>query len=159
MLLHTRQGIVALFVVSAAVAACGREEPEAPPAHATTQTSQPLRVPTLVTGCLRAGEAANTFVLTTSDTVDDRRPANYQLVGHPDINLADHVGSRVEVRGIVRQQTHVATRTLEQPAGERPAGEQPAGTAGTPEVQTGTTLTIRQLDVTALKAVGGECQM
>lgn len=152
--MHTRKGIAALLMASAALVGCGREEPEVPPAHTTSQTSDPLYTPTFVTGCLRAGEAANTFVLTTSDAVDDRPPATYQLVGGADINLAEHVGSRVEVRGVVRQQTQVATRTLPQPD-----DQQPAGTAGTPQVDTRTNLTIRQLDVTELKAVGGECRM
>ena len=40
-----------------------------------------------VTGCLKAGEAANTYVLTTSRTADGTAPATYQLTGAYDLDL------------------------------------------------------------------------
>ena len=69
MTLHTRQGLTALFIAAAAAGACSREEPAAPVAQAQTQSVQKPNVPTLVTGCLRAGEATDTFVLTSSQTM------------------------------------------------------------------------------------------
>ena len=153
MFLHTRQGIVALFIAAAAAGGCSREEPQAPPAQVQTQSVQKTNVPTLVTGCLRAGEATDTFVLTTAQSVDGAAPATYQLHGSAGVNLADHVGKRIEVNGILREQAQVATTEPRQPAAEKPAG-----TTGTPTVQTATQVSIRQLDVTAVKQAGGDCE-
>ena len=153
MLLHTRHTFAALFIVAAATAGCGREEPDVPPAQSQTQTTQQPNVPTLVTGCLRAGDAANTFVLTTERSVDGSTPATYELHGSAGVNFADHVGKRIEVNGVLREQTQIATRDSRQPAEEKAAG-----TAGTPAVQTATTVSIRQLDVTTVKGTGGDCQ-
>lgn len=154
MLVQTRQGIAALFIMSAMAGACSREEPEVPPAQTETQAVQQPNVPTVVTGCLRGGEGANTFVVTTSRTVDDRQPATYQLQGDAGVNLTDHIGKRVEVTGVLREQAQIATRETAQPADDKAAG-----TAGTPSVQTGTQLSIRQLDVTGIKRADGECEM
>ena len=153
MLLHTRRTVAALFIIAAATAGCSREEPDVPPAQAQTQTTQKPNVPTLVTGCLRSGDAASTFVLTTAQSVDGSPPATYQLHGSAGVNLADHVGKRIEVEGVLRDQTQIATTESKQPAEDKAAG-----TAGTPAVQTGTTLSIRQLDVRAVKSAGGDCQ-
>jgi hypothetical protein len=152
---HTRHVIAALFIVSAAaVGACSREEPEAPPAQVQSQSVQQTNSPTNVTGCLKAGDAANTFVLTTAQSVDGTPAATYQLHGSAGVNLIDHVGTRIEVSGIVREQAQIATREA-----ARPADDKAAGTAGTPTVQTTTTLSIKQLDVTGVKQSSGDCQM
>ncbi len=153
MFLHTRQGLIALFIAVAAAGACSREEPAAPPAQAQTQTVQQPNVPTLVTGCLRAGEATNTFVLTSSQAVDGSTPATYQLNGSAGVNLADHVGKRIEVYGVLREQAQITTNETKQPAEDRAKG-----TSGTPSVQTSTQVSIRQLDVTAVKSAGGDCE-
>lgn len=154
MLVQTRQGVAAVFIMSALAGACNRDEPEVPPAQTEAQAVQQTAAPTIVTGCLRGGEAANTFVVTTSMTVDDQRPATYQLTGDAGVDLTEHIGKRVEVRGVIREQTQIATRTTPEPAEEKAAG-----TTGTPTVQTGTQLAIRQLDVTAIKRLDGECEM
>ena len=154
MSLQTRQVIGALFIATVAAGACSRDQTEVPPAQAQSQSVQKTNAPTLVTGCLRAGEATGTFVLTTAQSVDGTTPATYQLHGSGGVNLADHVGQRVEVNGVVREQAQIATRESSQPA----AGDKAAGTSGTPTVQTATQLSIRQLDVTAVKRTGGDCE-
>lgn len=142
-----------MFIAAAAAGACSREEPAAPPAQSQTQTVQKPNVPTLVTGCLRAGEATNTFVLTASQATDGTTPATYQLNGSAGVNLADHVGKRVEVNGVLREQAHIATNESRQPAEDRAKG-----TSGTPSVQTATQVSIRQLDVTSVKSAGADCE-
>ena len=154
MRLNTQQGIAALFIAAAAAGACSREEPEAPVAQVQTQSVQQTNMPTLVTGCLKAGEASETFVLTTAQSVDGTPAATYQLHGNAGVNLVDHIGKRIEITGTVREQAQIATR---EPA--RPADDKATGTAGTPTVQTKTELSIKQLDVTAVKSAGGDCEL
>lgn len=153
MILHTRLGLATLFVAVAAAGACSREEPAAPPAQAQTQSVQKPNVPTLVTGCLRVGEGTETFVLTSSQAADGMTPATYQLNGSAGVNLADHVGKRIEVAGVLREQAQIATSESKQPAEDRAKG-----TSGTPSIQTSTQLSIRQLDVTSVKSAGGDCE-
>jgi hypothetical protein len=153
MSLQTRQGITALFIAAAAAGACSPEQPATPPAQAQSQTVQKPNVPTLVTGCLRAGEATNTFVLTTTQSGDGSTSATYQLNGSAGVNLADHVGKRIEVNGVLREQAQIATTESKQPVEDKAKG-----TTGTPSVQTATELSIRQLDVTAVKQAAGECE-
>jgi hypothetical protein len=153
--LTTRFNAAGLVLVSAFAAGCQRE-PEPPAAATQTETSRPTNQPTTVTGCLRAGDAEGTFVLTTAQTVDGTPAATYHLAGKPDVNLQDHVGRRVEVSGVIDQQSQVTTRQSAQPA-DNATGT--AGKPGTPTVQTGTQLQIKRLDVTAVKRAGGECEL
>ena len=148
---RSRTVVAALFVTSAAAAGCSREA-ETPPAQSQTQTTQPLNAPATFTGCLRAGEAANTFVLTASATADGATPATYQLEGATGTNLQDHVGRRVEVSGIIAEQQHVATREAPQPADQRATG-----TSGTPTVQTGTQLAVRTVQVKSVTPLDARC--
>ena len=152
MTVHIRLGLTALFF-AAATGACSREEPAPPTAQAQTQTVQKPNVPTVVTGCLRAGEAADTFVLTASQATDGSAPATYQLNGSAGVKLGDHIGKRIEVNGVLREQAQIATNESKQPAEDRAKG-----TSGTPSVQTATHLSIRQLDVTSVKSAGGDCE-
>src|SRR5690606_10457732 len=80
------------ILVTASVAGCGREEPEVPPAAAQSQSTSETERPAMVTGCLRAGDAADTFVLTTSRAEDGTKPVTYHLTGDPGVNLQDHIG-------------------------------------------------------------------
>jgi hypothetical protein len=129
---------------------CSREEP-VPPA-AETQTESPTRVtnqPMTVTGCLRAGEAADTFVLTSGGT----DVATYNLVGREGTNLADHVGRQVEVNGTMVAQQETTTR-----ARGAAGREAPTGTAGAPSVSTRAEVDIRQLEVNSVRPTGGDCR-
>jgi hypothetical protein len=151
--LRTRSLAVAAIASAALVAACA-SEPEVPPAESQSAVTRDLEKPATVTGCLKAGEAANTYVLTASRTVDGTPPATYHLTGTSDLNLQEHVGSRVEATGVVESQSDIATRSTAQPADNAQA------TSGTtPSVQTGTELSIRRMDVTSLRTLDGECEL
>jgi hypothetical protein len=152
--LTTRTSIVTLALFAAATVACGRsDETQAPPAQSTTQTTQPLNRPTTVTGCLRGGDAENTYVLTTTQSENGVNPATYQLAGTAGVNLQDHVGKRIEVSGTLTEQQHVAT--TDSPT---TVDDKARGTSGTPTVQTSTQVAVRRLAVTGVKAAGGECE-
>ncbi len=153
--MHIRQPFALAAAVAAALvipsAGCNRGEKTAPVSETQTQsptvaTNQPMTV----TGCLRAGEAADTFVLTTSGT----DVATYNLVGREGINLADHVGHQVEVNGILVAQQATASRS------DAPADSSRAtGTAGgTPSVATRTTVDIRQFEVNTVRPTGQDCR-
>jgi hypothetical protein len=128
---------------------CNRGEKTAPVSE--TQTQSPARAanqPTTVTGCLRAGEAADTFVLTTAGT----DVATYNLLGREGVNLADHVGHQVEVNGILTAQQQMTSRA------QAPADDRATGTSGTPTVATRTNVDIRQLEVNTVRATGQDCK-
>jgi hypothetical protein len=148
---------VALMTGALASGACNRGAEETTPV-AETQTETPVQnmeTPVSVTGCLRAGEARETFVLTTSGAEDAGRTATYALSFAPGTNVEDmreHVGQQVAIEGVVRAQQAVAGHTVAAPA----AGD-PVGTAGAPTVQTSTELAVRQLQVTELRPIGEAC--
>lgn len=156
MALTSRFVLIGFVAVSTAMVACGGEETETPPATAETQASSQPNIPTTVTGCLRAGDAANTFVLTTSQTSDTARAATYELAGQTGVNLQEHVGRRIQVTGIVESQSKIATRDAPRPADDTTGT---TGTPGTPTVQTGTQLNVQRLNVTTVRPAEGECPM
>ena len=140
-----------MLIAAAAVSACHRKEP--PPA-ADTQTATPVQTanaPTTVTGCLRAGDASDTFVLTAARSETGEQTANYQLYPAADVKLADHLGHQVAVTGVLRAQQEVQTRSTTEPAGK------PTGTGGTPSVSTATELDIKQLNVQQVRPTGEKC--
>lgn len=148
--MHTRSGLVIAFAAAAiGASACNREKPATPVAE--TQTATPVQTgnqPMNVTGCLRAGEAANTFVLTTGGT----DVATYILIPREGANLRDHVGHQVEVSGVLTAQQQTGSRAT------TPAPGGATGTTGTPEVSTRTTLNLREIEVNTVKPTGGECR-
>jgi hypothetical protein len=153
-----RSSHIAAPLLSAAIlagltsGACGNQRNATPAAEVRTQTprratNQPLEV----TGCLRAGEAENTFVLTVSSAMGNDQPATYQLVGIDGVTLLDHIGEQVDVQGIMTAEQQTATRAIS------PADEKPAGTTGTPQVETKTVIDIRRLEVSGVKPLGTSC--
>ncbi len=147
--------IAAAVILTAGLAAtgCGRNDTDTTPAAQTAATTppQPLNQPETVTGCLRAGEAADTFVLTAPQTSTGAQPITYALVSTGNIDLAGHVGERVSVRGTLESQQQATTESSARAA-------KPTGTAGTPTVQTETALTIRRLDVSTVQPLGDRCE-
>lgn len=140
-----------MLIAVAAATACNRKEP-APAAE--TQTATPVQTanaPTTVTGCLRTGDASDTFVLTAARSTSGEQTATYQLHPADGVKLAEHVGQQVAVTGILRAQQEVQSRSTSQPAGKA------TGTAGTPTVSTSTELEIKQLNVQQVKPVGEKC--
>ena len=150
------QSVVAIMALCAGIAtsACSRE-PAAPAAEVQSSTSpQQSNLPVTVRGCLRSGEAADTFVLTTSRTEPQQeQTATYQLAGREGVDFRSNVGREVEVSGVVTSQQRIANRSA-----TRAADEQATGTAGTPTVQTTTTVDVKQLDVTSLRPLGERCE-
>jgi hypothetical protein len=145
--------LVAVMALSSLAAGCSRGKEAQPPA-AQTQTQTPvqtLNTPESVSGCLRSGDAPDTFVLTTSQA-DGRPPVTYQVVGTSGVNLTDHVGHRVAVTGVVREQQSATTATT-----AAPATDKPQGTAGTPTVQTSATLQLRRIEVSSVNRAAGGC--
>jgi hypothetical protein len=146
--------IVALVFGAVSTGACQRSNKNAAPtAQIQTQTPpQTINQPLTVTGCLRAGDASETYVLTASETKDGTTPATYLLVANDNVNLRDNVGNRVQVSGILNTQQEVSTVTP-----STPPKNKPTGTSGTPTVQTQTELDMRRLEVSSLNRVGEHC--
>ena len=145
-------GVVALGLS----AACNRGPKATTVAEVQSQTAQPTNQPMTVTGCLKAGEAAGTFVVTAARSAGSSSDtATYQLIGEQAANLQEHVGRQVEVSGTMQAHQEIATTATPQP----PANERATGTSGTPTVQTKTEVDIRRLAVTSIKPLGDKCDM
>ena len=120
---------------------------------AESQTTTPERAtnqPLTIAGCLRAGEAADTYVLTTGGT----DVATYNLVTDEAVNLRDHVGKEITVEGVLTAQQETATRAAA-PA-DRPTGA--TGTTGSPMVETRTAVDIRRLEVRTVQPTTNDCK-
>lgn len=143
----------AAAVALAACVACGGGGDEVPALETQSVTPpQAQATPERVQGCLRAGEAADTFVLTASATDTQMTAATYELVGGPD-GLREHVGRRVEVTGTI-----VQSQTAQSTGATLPAEDKATGTAGTPTVQSTTRVQMKQLQVRAVTPVNGDCE-
>jgi len=146
-------GVVLAAAIAMGGGACSKGKKEM---AVETQVPGAVRTPDApmtVTGCLRAGEASDTYVLTqdaaTTGTADT---ANYHLVGVSGVNLRDHIGERVQVSGVLATQQEVASRST-------PSQQDKAtGTTGTPTVQTETQVDIRTLRVNSVNPQGGKCE-
>lgn len=153
-----RSALAAVLTLAAAVSAgCGRGADEATPVaeQQSERSIDNIARNVTVQGCLHAGEAANTFVVTTSEAEGDGSTRTYALqyaAATPSGDLHAHVGKQVEVQGVVRSQQAVSGRSPATP----PANE-PVGTGGEPRVQTGTTLAVEQLEVSALRPIAETC--
>ena len=163
-----------------------------PPGSSSQQTvasdvDTPAKAPVTVTGCLRAGDQQNTFVLSVLDPSGDDTARNdtttgaqspapkgttgttesssavpktmtYQLVpGSANIDLRTHVGQRVQVNGTVQPGTAVAAGSRTA-AGE--AHDARPNDGSTPVVTTTARagMKVQRLKVDSLQAVGGSCQ-
>lgn len=142
-----------------AAGACARAEEEA--AHVPQVQSEALHEtdrPITVTGCLKAGEAANTFVLTAARADSGAETATYQLLISPEVDLRDEVGQQVQVNGTLQARQTATAQTLAVPADTD--DDRPTGTAGgqdAPKVQTQTDVEINQLAVASVTPLGEEC--
>lgn len=155
--MHRKIGTIPVVFSSAILAlslgGCSRSDQKSTPVAetATQQPAQRVNDPVTISGCLRAGEAADTFVLTTSARADGAAPATYHLTGASGVNLRDQIGNRVEVSGVVRAQQQTELH------GTGPAANKATGTSGSPTVETSTELDVKQLDVSAVKPLGDRC--
>jgi hypothetical protein len=140
-----------MLITAAAVGGCNRTQP-APAAE--TQTATPVQsanAPTTVTGCLRAGDGSETFVLTAARAATGEQTATYQLYPDQGVQLRDHIGHQVAVTGVLRAQQEMRSRSTTEPAGK------PTGTGGTPTVSTATELDFKQLNVQQVRPTGEKC--
>jgi hypothetical protein len=150
----SRLPVAALACAMAMGAACNNKKDVTPTAQIQSNSpAQAANSPESVTGCLRAGDAPDTFVLTTSLLADGRQPATYQLSGSGGVNLTEHIGERVSVQGVVRAQQESTTASSGSPANDKPKG-----TAGSPNVSTTTTLDLKRMDVTSISRAEGTCE-
>ena len=151
---HLTAGLCLVAVAYGAAACRSNKKDTTPVAQIQTQTPpQTVNEPVTVTGCLRAGDASDTFVLTASETKDGTTPATYVLSSSNNgVNLRDNVGERVEVSGVLKTEQQVSTVT---PAA--PPANKPTGTAGTPTVETQAQLDMRHLAVNSMNRIGGHC--
>jgi hypothetical protein len=140
----------AFVAVAAAATGCNRQE-ASPPEPMTASAPQPRAQPMSVVGCLKAGDAADTFVLTVTAAAGSAEAATYQLVGKTDA-LREHVGDRVEVSGTLASEQELASRST---AVEK---DRPQGTTGTPVVDTTTKVELRRLDVASVARVSEGCE-
>jgi hypothetical protein len=150
--------VVAAVAVTSAACNRGEERAGATAEKQAVSPVQQVNQPTTVVGCLRAGAATDTYVVTSEKKETGEMPATYELIGSGGANLAELAGQRVEVSGTLEARQQVATRSTTDPApnaGERPEA---TGTGGTPAVSTTTKLDIKRIEVQGVRAVGGECQ-
>lgn len=143
------QIVFVISMVAALSAGCRREQPAQ---VAESQTQSPVLAPNspaTLAGCLRAGEAADTFVLTTTG----QQAATYHLVPDEGVDLREHIGRQIQVDGIIREQQRTTST-----AAATPADDKAVGTAGAPTVATRTQLDMKRFEVSTLKSIGGDCK-
>lgn len=146
------RGIMAACVLALCMA-CGRDGEEMPPLETQTVTPpQPQATPEKVTGCLLAGEADGTYVVTASRLDTNMPAATYELLG-PDDRFRDHIGHKVEVTGTVVTEQAATSRGAMLPAEDRAKG-----TTGTPTVQSTTKVEFKRLQVTNFAMLDDDCE-
>jgi hypothetical protein len=123
------------------------------PPQTPTATTSDMAMTTTVTGCLAAGDAADTFVLNAARAEGAAATATYNLVGANNDELRSHVGEEVRVSGTVTSGTQVAERSMPQAETNKPKA-----TSGTPVVQTQTDVQIRRLAVTSVAPQNQKCK-
>jgi hypothetical protein len=124
-------------------------------------------IPAKLTGCVVAGEAKDTFLL-TGVTVDGNVPSNAFYRLEPTKGLREHVGQRVEVRGIadlgdyekgrVEVKTEDGRPTMKVKAGDARVKADPnvwAGTMGATKMKTD--IATYSFEVKHVKRVDGSC--
>jgi len=138
-----------LFAV-VAIGACSRRQ--ATPELQTTSGNVARNQPVDVSGCLRAGDAEDTFVLIASQNAPSENAAStYQLKGPARLDLKSYVGKTVEIVGTMRAEEAV---TSDSGVTQEKAAK---GTSGTPAVETKTQLDIRQVSVDSVKPISDRC--
>lgn len=144
---------LAAACVLAPCLACGGDGKEVPALETQSVTPpQATATPERVTGCLRAGEAGGTFVLTAGSTPTQPDAATYELLAAAD-TLQPHIGKQVEITGTV-----VTEQTAQSRGATMPAEERAKGTTGTPTVQSTTEVEVKRLQVTGVAPTGGACE-
>jgi hypothetical protein len=141
---------LALVVVLACPLGACRDRESAMPERQTTTGMQPRMHPTAVEGCLRAGVANNTFVLTASRAEGAGDAGTYELTGPESLNMRAHLGQQVQVEGTVRAAEEVASTS-------GTARRSAPGVPETPVVETLTKVEVRRLAVSAIRPLRKPC--
>lgn len=152
--LRITAAVAAVALVAGGAAGCNRKgKVDKSPVETQTATA-PVReaVPMTVAGCLEAGEAPDTFVLTAAKSAGAQTTATYQLIGTAGADLRHHIGENAQVTGTLTAEQEVASRSPQTTEKDRAKG-----TSGTPAVQTQTELEVRKLQVTSVTPQGGHC--
>ena len=123
------------------------------PPETATATASNVPMTATVTGCLAAGDAADTFVLNAARSEGDTASATYNLIGTNADELRHHVGEQVKVSGTVTSGEQVAERSIPQAETDKAKG-----TTGTPTVQTQTDVRIQRMQVSSVAPQGQECK-
>jgi hypothetical protein len=144
--------MTATVAVAMAMAACGNSNGQKTPPETQTATTTNAPMTTTVTGCLRAGDAPDTFTLTAARAAGANDTATYHLVGANGDELRGHVGEEVQVNGTVTTGSEIASSSAPKTEPDRATG-----TSGTPVVQTQTDLQIRRLQVSSVSPQGQSC--
>jgi hypothetical protein len=108
---------------------------------------------TTVTGCLAAGDGADTFVLNSARSEGGNTSATYNLVGTNSDQLRSHIGELVKASGTITSGEQVAERSMPQAETDKAKG-----TSGTPTVQTQTDVQIQRLNVSSVSPQGQKCR-
>jgi hypothetical protein len=154
-LTNSTSPIFAAIILSAAASGACNRQPEkmTTAAESQAQSAKPTNMPMTVAGCVKAGEAPDTFVLTTARAEGaPTDAATYELVGDQIAGLRDHIGRRAEISGTVQAQQEIASSSTAKPADERATG-----TSGTPTVQTRAEIEIKRLSVASVKPLDEKC--
>jgi hypothetical protein len=158
MRIETVGALVAAFALAAGSAACGhgpsasQDRANTPP-ETQTATASNTPMTTTVTGCLAAGDAADTYVLNAARAAGATASATYNLVGANSDQLRGHIGEQVKVSGTVTSGEQIAERSMPQAETHKAKG-----TSGTPVVQTQTDVQIRRLQVSSVSPEGQKCR-
>jgi hypothetical protein len=136
-------------------AACGGGEEVPALEQQSTTAPQATSMPERVQGCLGAGEAEGTYVLTAGAIDTGADAATYQLMGQTDA-LADHIGRRVEVTGTIVSEQVAQSRGPAMPAEARDEAE-PTGTSGRATVQSHTEIELKRLQVSSVTPIDADC--
>jgi len=143
---------LAVAAIAITATACNRQK--AAPELQTTTGLEARDQPAVAEGCLRAGDAADTFVLMAADrTGSGSDTTTYQLTAPAELNLPAYVGKRVKISGTLRAEQNVT-------GDSGTVAEKPAkGTAGTPTVETKTSVDVKQMTVRLIQATDGSCSV
>ncbi|HEX5473081.1 MAG TPA: hypothetical protein VFX12_00355 [Vicinamibacterales bacterium] len=144
----------AVAVMLAAAAGCTRDSGRAAAAAESKEITPPHATSELmtVTGCLRAGDAAGTYVLVATQAVGTQQTATYQLDTTDNATLRGEVNQQVKVNGTMTSEQQLASRSAPEAVGK------PKATTGTPTVETKTDVRIRHLRVNTIQPTGDRCQ-
>ena len=130
--------VAAAFAVSLSAQAPPPQSQPTPPQSQPMQESKDAGKSVTVTGCLKAGDAAESFLLSdltwgqdkavgTSGSATPAPPpvaaTTLKLIGNPSTKLSDHVGHKIEVSGTIADKA-------DKPAGATDPAARPAPAAG-----------------------------